>query len=52
MPKNMEVLTVEFKVNFLKPAKTDKLITIGKVLQAGRKLTIFEDCVYDINEEN
>jgi len=51
MPENAEVLTVEFKVNFLKPAVTDKLIAIGKVLQAGKKLTICEGYVYDSKEE-
>lgn len=42
MPENVEVLTVEFKVNFLKPSITDKLIANGKVLQSGKKLTICE----------
>lgn len=42
MPENANVLTVEFKVNFMKPAKTDKLIAIGKVLQSGRTLTVCE----------
>lgn len=51
MPENTEVLTVEFKVNFLKPAKTEKLIAIGKVLQSGRTLTICEGYVYDSTEE-
>ncbi|HRN48765.1 MAG TPA: PaaI family thioesterase [Niabella sp.] len=49
--ENTEVLTVEFKVNFLKPAKTEKLIVIGKVLQSGRTLTICEGYVYDSKEE-
>ncbi|MEI2273129.1 PaaI family thioesterase [Sphingobacterium sp. ML3W] len=51
MPENTEVLSVEFKINFMKPAKTDKLIAIGKVLQAGRTLTVCEGYVYDSNEE-
>ena len=51
MPENVEVLTVEFKVNFIKPAKTDKLIAIGKVLQSGRTLTVCEGYVYDSTEE-
>ncbi|NIF06601.1 PaaI family thioesterase [Chryseobacterium sp. Tr-659] len=51
MPENMEVLTVEFKVNFMRPAQTDKLIAIGKVLQAGRTLTICEGYVYDSSQE-
>jgi uncharacterized protein (TIGR00369 family) len=42
-----EVLTVEFKINFLKPAKTDRLIAVGEVLQAGRTLTVCEGTAYD-----
>lgn len=51
MPDNAEVLSVEFKINFMKPAKTDKLIAIGKVLQSGGTLTVCEGYVYDSNEE-
>jgi len=46
-----EVLTVGFKVNFLKPAKTTKLVAIGKVIQAGKTLTVCEGCVFDAQEE-
>ena len=46
-PENSDVLTVEFKVNFLKPAATGKLIAIGKVIQSGKTLTICEGNVYD-----
>ncbi len=51
MPENAEVLTVEFKINFIKPAKTDKLIAIGTVLNPGKTLTICEGYVYDSYEE-
>lgn len=51
MAEDREVLSVEFKINFMKPAKTDKLIAIGKVLQSGRTLTVCEGYVYDSNEE-
>ena len=51
MPEDMEVLSVEFKINFMKPAKSDKLIAIGKVLHSGRTLTICEGCVYDSSQE-
>lgn len=44
---NKDVLTVEFKVNFLKPAATDKITAIGKVIQAGKTLTICEGNVFD-----
>ena len=47
MPADREVLTVEFKINFLKPAKTDRVIAVGKVLQAGRTLTVCEGSVFD-----
>lgn len=52
LPEDMEVLSVEFKINFLKPAKTDKLIALGKVLQSGKNLTICEGYVYDSSEKN
>ena len=46
-PGNSDVLTVEFKVNFLKPAATRKIIAIGKVIQSGKTLTVCEGNVYD-----
>ena len=45
--EEMEVLSVEFKINFLKPANTAKVIAIGKVIQAGRTLTVCEGNLYD-----
>jgi uncharacterized protein (TIGR00369 family) len=47
MPADREVLTVEFKIHFLKPAKTDRLIALGQVVQAGRTLTVCEGSVVD-----
>jgi uncharacterized protein (TIGR00369 family) len=47
MPSDREVLTVEFKIHFLKPAKTDRLIAVGQVVQAGRTLTVCEGSVFD-----
>ncbi len=44
MPADREVLTVEFKINFLKPAKTDRVIAVG---QSGRTLTVCEGTVFD-----
>lgn len=51
LPESAEVLTVEFKVNFMRPAKTSRLIAIGKVLQAGKTLIVCEGYVYDSTEE-
>ena len=47
MPSDREVLTVEFNVHFLQPAKTDRVIAVGQVLQAGRTLTVCEGSVLD-----
>lgn len=47
MPSEREVLTVEFKIHFLKPAKTQRLVAIGKVVQSGRTLTVCEGTVFD-----
>ena len=47
MPADREVLTVEFKINFLKPAQTERVIAVGQVVQAGRTLTVCEGSVFD-----
>jgi uncharacterized protein (TIGR00369 family) len=51
MPEDREVLTVEFKIHFLKPAKTDRLIAVGQVVQSGRTLTVCEGSVFDATRE-
>jgi uncharacterized protein (TIGR00369 family) len=40
MPKGAEVLSVEFKVNLLSPAIGDRFLAEGRVLRAGKTLTI------------
>ena len=47
MPADREVLTVEFKINFLKPAQTERVFAVGQVVQAGRTLTVCEGSVFD-----
>ena len=47
MPEDREVLTVEFKIQFLKPAQTDRIVAIGKVIQAGKTLTVCQGSVFD-----
>lgn len=51
MANDADVLSVEFKVNFLKPAKTSKLVAIGKVIQSGKTLSVCEGSVYDSSEK-
>ena len=41
-PAESSVLTVEFKINLIAPARGDKLIATGRVKKSGRTLTICE----------
>ena len=40
MPGDAAVLTVEFKVNLLSPAKGERMRAVGRVVRAGRNLVI------------
>src|SRR5262245_295417 len=40
MPEDVGVLTVEFKTNLLAPARGEELIARGRVLRAGRTITV------------
>ena len=40
MPADSEVLSVEFKLNLLAPAAGDLLVARGRVVRAGRTLTV------------
>ena len=40
MPPDAAVLTTEFKINLLAPAKGERLRAIGRVVRSGRKLVI------------
>ena len=51
MPADSEVVSVEFKINFLKPALGRKLIARGRVLRPGRTLTVCQGEVYAVTDE-
>ena len=40
MEADVDVLTAEFKINLLAPARGDRLVARGRVLRAGRTLTV------------
>lgn len=40
MPAEREVVTVEFKINFLSPADGDNFVAVGRVVKSGRTLTV------------
>lgn len=46
MPATAGVLTVEFKINLVAPAKGDRLVARGRVLRPGRTLTLAQAEVF------
>lgn len=40
MPPQSEVVSVEYKINFLRPAAGDLLRAVGEVVRAGRSVTV------------
>lgn len=49
MPTDVAVLTTEFKVNLLTPAKGDHLVASGRVVRPGRTLMV---CLADVFAED
>lgn len=47
MPEEADVLSVEFKINMLRPAKTDEILAVGTVFKAGRTLVICDGLITD-----
>jgi uncharacterized protein (TIGR00369 family) len=50
MPANVEVVTVEFKINFIAPAIGDKVIARGQVIKAGKTLTVCSGNAFAVKE--
>jgi uncharacterized protein (TIGR00369 family) len=48
MPPNSEVLSVEFKVNLLRPAKGEMFSAVAEVVKAGKTLTVVRGDVFGI----
>lgn len=46
MPPDADVLTVEFKVNLLRPAKGDVFTAKATVVKAGRTISVVEAALY------
>jgi len=53
MPPDAEVLSIEFKINMLSPAKGDALVARGEVIRAGKRIMVCRADVFSIagNEE-
>ncbi|WP_332694265.1 PaaI family thioesterase [Bosea sp. (in: a-proteobacteria)] len=49
MPAGVGILTAEFKINLLAPATGDELVALGKVVKAGRTLTLATAEVFSVS---
>ena len=50
MPANAAVLTIEFKINLLAPAKGETFRMVGNVIKPGRTVTVCEGQAYAIED--
>ena len=50
MPPNSEVLSVEFKVNLLRPAKGETFSAVAEVIKSGKTLTVVRADVFSLEE--
>jgi uncharacterized protein (TIGR00369 family) len=51
MPADAGVLAVEFKINLMAPAKGERLIARGRVLRAGRTLSVCQADIVALSED-
>lgn len=49
-PAGSDVLTVEFKANFMAPASGERLIARGRVIRSGRTITVCAGDVYALRD--
>ena len=52
MPPDSEVLSIEFKVNLLRPAKAETFLATAEVIKSGRTLTVVRADVFGITGEH
>jgi uncharacterized protein (TIGR00369 family) len=52
MPLEASVLSVEFKMNFLHPAKGESFLAIGKVVKPGKTLTVCSGEMHAFDQGN
>jgi uncharacterized protein (TIGR00369 family) len=50
VPDDYQILTIEFKINFLRPAHGDALVCRSRVIREGNKIIISESEVFDRRE--
>jgi len=50
VPENIRILTIEFKINFLKPAYGNKLRCRSEIVNAGKQIIVAQSSVFDIRD--
>jgi uncharacterized protein (TIGR00369 family) len=52
VPEEFRILTIEFKINFLRPAFGDSLVCHSRVIREGNRIIISESEVFDVRGRN
>lgn len=52
VPEEFRILTIEFKINFLRPAFGNSLVCRSRVIREGNQIIISESEVFDIRSED
>jgi uncharacterized protein (TIGR00369 family) len=50
VPEGIQILTIEFKINFLRPAFGESLICDSRVIREGRQIIVAESEVSDVRD--
>ena len=51
VPDGVQILTVEFKINFMRPAFGDALVCRARVIREGRRVIVAESEVFDVRPD-
>lgn len=52
VPEDHRILTVEFKINFLRPAFGDQLVCQSQIIRPGAQILVGESMVFDIKGDS
>jgi uncharacterized protein (TIGR00369 family) len=50
VPDNMRILTIEFKINFLKPAYGNTLKCKSEIISRGKQIIVAQSTIFDIRD--
>jgi uncharacterized protein (TIGR00369 family) len=50
VPDGIQILTIEFKINFLRPAFGEALVCESRVIREGRQIIVSESDVFDMRD--